>query len=40
MRDGYGGKQRVSAKEVVIVGGYSDMDYGDWTRNKRNYLIG
>jgi len=30
----------IGAKEGVIVGGYGDMDYGDWIKDKRNYLIG
>jgi len=31
---------RFGAKEVLIVGGNGGTEYGDWARNKRNYLIG
>jgi len=26
--------KEIGAKEVLIVGGYGDTDYGDWTREK------
>jgi len=33
-------KELIRAKEVLIVGGYGDKDNGDWTKDKRNYLVG